>query len=199
VTSGGKRRRRQIRPRREIRRLARKRIEIDPLLRWFVVLTFAQKRTAERLVDAGFGVFLPTTKHRIRQHGKARTFERRPLAPYLFVGLNRAEPPFERVRNVDGVASILNVQGMPIEVAPAILRRLDGELAKGEEEIAKEDGTLGSLGVKPGDLLEVRDGPFVGFKAEVVCLTARRTIEALVEIFGRKTPVEFDLADLRAA
>lgn len=47
-----------------------------------------------------------------------------------------------------------------------------------------------------GKQFRVTEGPFVSFLAEVETLTHNDRVKALVNIFGRMTPVEFDPDDL---
>ena len=49
----------------------------------------------------------------------------------------------------------------------------------------------------PGDTVEVLVGPFAGFSGTVAEWTPARRVKALVAIFGRQTPVEFDEGDVR--
>lgn len=159
------------------------------------------------LRDEGFDCYFPRMRKEIVHHRTNKIIVRRfPLfAGYIFVnGLSRNGVS---VLDCDGVSYVLGNDGRPFPVPSMIVERFrsaEGDLQFDDTTEAKihrgeiEKSKRGQLQVQfgKGRRVNVVGGPFSSFAAKVEGITSRDTIKAVVEIFGRLTPVEFDASDL---
>lgn len=165
---------------------------------WYVLRTkVKQERIAAlRLRELGHDVFLPEyTEEVVRTHGltkeKRRVDVTRPLLPrYCFVAPSC--DPRQIVRDVDEVEAVLGFDDRPIAVPARALQRISDVLT-GHDEEAKPIEIAPFL---PGEKVRVVDGPFASFEAEIEDIAASGRITALLDLFGRATPVELDLAQI---
>lgn len=207
------------------RRLPRSRVEIDRGLAWHVVWTAcrSEQRAEHELRAYGLETYRPLEAFEIVKRGRAVEVERDALGRYLFVGLNAAAPQFQAVRDAleDRTAPsgdfaylwqgrefwvparnvmaarplgrLLSIDDIPVRVPAAALQGL-------------ADGLTGFGGYPvPGKWLPTAGGacraiygPFQGFLGVVEAADDYR-VRALVDLFGRRTSVEFDLDQLEAA
>ncbi|MEH3117041.1 MAG: hypothetical protein PGN25_05355 [Methylorubrum populi] len=85
-----------------------------------------------------------------------------------------------------------NVSGMvlrPARLDPELLQRFADAVAKGE--------IVAPMGVSEGASVVVLTGPFASFPAVVEKILPGDRLKLGVSIFGRCTPIELDLADVR--
>jgi len=93
------------------------------------------------------------------------------------------------VENVNGVISFVGSSGKPEALKPDEVKRFLGD----------HDGADGPIVIteaapfKVGDLVNVKDGPFVDFSGTVQEVShEKQKLKVSVSIFGRSTPVELD-------
>ncbi len=67
------------------------------------------------------------------------------------------------------------------------------------KEIGRTNRETAVLRYPIGARLRAVTGPFGGFAGHVICITGRGTIEAMIEIFGGLTPVEFPISMVEPA
>lgn len=179
--------------------------------RWFVVRTQpnAERLATDELRIGGFNAYLPIRRVRnfVRRQRVIRDHEE-PLMPgYLFL----AEPrtgriDWGRLRNdikFRHVGRPLRGAQGPLEIPSRIVVKIsEDEIAgkydeTGATKRGKHQKTIEQFPV--GGEFRVIDGPFAGFFCEVENVTPQDKIRALVGIFGRLAPVEFDPGQLEAA
>lgn len=182
--------------------------------RWFALRVrggTADQVFAELKV-AGYDAYLPRRRydrHQRRLRVMAEWSE--PLMPsYLFVVHPRPGQPIDdwtEVRAVKGVIGPLGSANGPLQIpTPAI------EMIMTEEFSSVYDETKAAKKIRgdserqrlerqftPGSRHLVKDGPFASFLAEAESLTHDDRVRALVEIFGRLVPVEFEPEHLTEA
>jgi transcription antitermination factor NusG len=86
-----------------------------------------------------------------------------------------------------------NVAGpvlMPARLDAEGLQRFVDVLALGE--------IVEPVGIKIGQSVVVRDGPFAGFPAVVESILPNDRLRVAVSLFGRPSPVELQIADVQA-
>ena len=118
-----------------------------------------------------------------------------PIFPgYLFVTTVLNDFVWHQINRTYGVKAMLTF-GLrkPLPIADAIIADLRRRF--GTDAIDERDLDEAMRELLPGDTVRALVGPFTGFPG-VVDWTAGRRIHALIAIFGRATPVEFDAADL---
>ncbi|KQZ31594.1 hypothetical protein ASD50_15115 [Mesorhizobium sp. Root552] len=175
--------------------------------RWFVVRVKGGMADSifSELREAGYDVYLP--RHRYdKQNRRLRVLTERsaPLMPnYIFLVHPRPGEPVDNwseVRGIDGVVGPLSGAVGPLLIpAPVIEVMMTAEFeglyddtktakqVRGETERSKLERRF-----ETGSQFRVTEGPFVSFLAEVDKLTHDDRVRALVSIFGRMVPVEFE-------
>lgn len=171
---------------------------LEPLLAaWYVVHTksLAERLVADTLQRKGFLAYLPAAT-RIVTHARQRHVVARPLFQrYVMVGLDPVELPFSEVRKTHAVEwFVANGEG-PVRIPTAAVEAL-----RRAEEAGEFDETIPRKApppFKPGDPVEVAEGPFAGFIADVIAAPSEKRVEIMLTMFGRKTRMTAPLANLR--
>jgi transcriptional antiterminator NusG len=178
---------------------------------WFVLQCEPQRErtAAAHLIGRRFKVFLPTeTKRQSRSvhtafgTRKIKVNVTKPIFPgYLFARLNfqADQARLKFIHNAPGIRagihSFLCVNERPAVIADQVMAAVE----KCSEECSKPKKAEASF--KVGQGVKVVDGPFASFEArvtQIMKLEPEERITALVDIFGRETPVEFDASQLRS-
>lgn len=185
------------------KRIPMERRLIGDNVRWYVMRTAvrAERLAKLRIRALGYEVFLPLFTEEVqRKHGLTKQVRvvdvERPLMPgYLFAAVPNGahHDPRHIVRSVDEVTGVLGFDGQPITVPPRTLQRIS-DILTGHDE---ESQPIEIPPLQEGDQMRVIDGPFAQFQAVVEEVINSGRVKALVNIFGRLTPVEFDLAQLQ--
>jgi transcription antitermination factor NusG len=178
-----------------------------PEKRWFAVRVKAGSGDAvfADLREAGYDVYQPRRRYDRFNRRKNVTVEwSEPLLPgYLFVVHPRPDAPVDdwtEVRAVKGVVGPLGSENGPLRIPPAVIEAIitaefesaydetaAGKRARGETKSAELERRFVA-----GRKFLINEGPFASFLAEAESITHDERVKALVEIFGRLTPVEFD-------
>lgn len=178
---------------------------IDPDRIWFVVQTKPAQdlKAVEKLTEAGVDVWLPVYQTIVTRRGKKREVTHRFFANYLFAGLARDARGHLPYRDILGCEHVLDILGRdehgPVSFPTGLLQTLADRLS-GQSEDRTEKGRRKAEAAKfeLGAFHKVIGGPFSSFMAEVVEVLDSGRVRADVEMFGRKTPVEFEPGDLAA-
>lgn len=205
-----KRRERRYRPSAPLinMRVPRPRVEIDRGLAWFVIWTAAraERRVESALRDAGLATYAPVETIRAVKRGRVVEDERLAIGRYLFVGLHGAHPQWDAVH--DALEGPFGWWGMPgLPALGRVLKSRDGTalrvpagalqgLCDGLSLFGLEDTSQARLPV--GGAVIARKGILAGFRGIVESSDDYR-VRALLDVFGRKTRVEFSHDQLEAA
>lgn len=176
---------------------------IDPERTWFVarILPARDAKAAQKLAEAGVDVWMPIFRATITRRNKKVEVERRFFASYLFVGLapnERGELPYRDVLDCEHVIGMLGNEKpavFPVTVLQAVAERLAGQ-DRDETEAGRRKEAAARFDI--GAFHKVIGGPFSTLLCEIVAVLDTGRIKADVDIFGRKTPVEFEPYDLCA-
>jgi transcriptional antiterminator RfaH len=151
-----------------------------------------QSHTAEHnLARQGFLVFAPKQEG-ARRRGSRFVGERQPLFPgYLFVAFNPASSAWRTINSTYGVSKLVSFgAGVPAPVPRDLVAGL----------IARCDASgylLPPEVLKPGDNVQVLNGPFAQFVATVESLAPQRRVWVLLDILGTRTRVSLEVGHLR--
>ncbi|SFJ54739.1 Transcription antitermination factor NusG [Phyllobacterium sp. CL33Tsu] len=182
---------------------------IDTDKHWYVVRTTVkgEEKACVNIRKAGFDTYFPRRRVEV-QHRRTKTYvvKEQPLMPrYLFVGFAPRNVNFYAVRESDGVECILGVDGRPIlipskDVEKIFLAEVDlkfddtkaARIHRKEEAKTEKETTL--MRYPAGASVFVTDlvSPFATFGGIVDEVTKAGRIIALIDLFGRLTPVEFE-------
>ena len=116
-----------------------------------------------------------------------------------------SQVPWGVIRECQGVESILGIGGCPLPLSREGVAML-GAIITAEQnleydytragklhrkEIGRSKKETARLVFKPGKRITVREGPFTNMAGEIIDVTSRGTVEALISVFGRMSTAEF--------
>lgn len=178
---------------------------------WYILHVYSGyenkiEKTIRMLIDSGelsrdivTDVKVPAEEVTEIKDGKKRTLSRKILPGYILVEMDLPENDWKAtcaiIRNITGVTGFVgsasNVKPMPItmEEVKRILQRT-GEL-KGERQVHFRQT------FNVGEQVKIIEGPFESFSGVIDEVNAEKNkIKVSVQIFGRSTPVEVDMAQV---
>lgn len=177
--------------------------------RWYVVHTYSgyENIVAEnigkivenrKMQDKILGVMIPMEKVVEVKDDKTVETERKLFPGYVVVKLaveydddNQPQVPNETwhaIRYTRGCTGFVGPESKPVPLTEAEVQKLGIE-KKSVEVTYKE-----------GDLVTVTAGPFEGFSGVVEMLdTEKNVVRVAISMFGRETPVEFELDQVESA
>lgn len=177
---------------------------INPDLTWVVLRCKPSRDTkaVEQLEKAGVDVWMPAYRAIQARRGKKVEVVRRFFSSYLFAGLGRdrnGEIAYAPIYDREFLLGALGENG-PTHF-PASLLQLLADRLSGQDRDETERGRRREAAARfeLGAFYRATGGPFASFMAEVTAILDCGTIRADVDIFGRKTPVEFEPQWLGAA
>ena len=163
--------------------------------KWYVVHTYSGyentvKATIEKTVqslqlqDQILVVSIPLeTVTEITDSGVSKTYDRKLYPGYVFIKMVYSDDTWHVIRNVRGVAGFVGASGNdPIPLTE------DEVYAMGVEkrEIV--------VSYNVGDTVRILDGPLSSFTGTVESIEVEKnSVSVIVSMFGRETPVEFEL------
>ena len=176
---------------------------------WYVVHTYSgmEKRVKANLEnritslnaeDYIFEIVVPTEEVAEIKNGQRKLVKRTVLPGYVLVRMDLTDESWGVVRNSHQPVplSLAEVEQM---LAPAV----EAEVAQQAADAPEQQQTASSPKVEfadfaTGDSVMVVDGPFATLHATIteINLDAQR-VKALVEIFGRETPVELSFTQIQ--
>src|SRR5512139_246720 len=150
--------------------------------RWFVGTTRPQQEfvAASSLRSAGFTVFLPCSRHWVRQRFKLlrRAKASSALFPgYLFVQFDpKVSGWFEPIHRANGMRAVLHdVDGIPTPVPPNVIETLQKA-----EQAGEFDATRSRPRFRTGDMVEIKSGPLTGLLGKIRKADSRDRVRLLV-------------------
>ena len=177
--------------------------------RWYVVHTYSgyENIVAEnigkivenrKMQDKILDVMIPMEKVVEVKDDKTVETERKLFPGYVVVKLaveydddNQPQVPNETwhaIRYTRGCTGFVGTESKPVPLTEAEVQKLGIE--KKSVEVTYKDG----------DLVTVTSGPFEGFSGVVEMLDAEKNVvRVAISMFGRETPVEFELDQVESA
>ena len=170
--------------------------------RWYAVHTYSGyenkvKSNLERKVsslgleDKIFNVLVPVKDEVEKKNGVEKVTKRKLFPGYVFVEMIVNEKTWFDVRNTDGVTGVVGSGTDPTPI--------------GEEEMSNILSQMGVQEAKPiikidvvaGETVKIKSGSFENYAAKVVSVDNEKgKIKALIDMFGRETPVELDFGQV---
>ena len=161
--------------------------------KWYVVHTYSgyENKVAtnletivenRKLEDWIFDIKVPTEKVTEIKDNKKREVERKIFPGYVLVKMIMTDDSWYVVRNVHGVTGFVG----PSSSKPVPLT--DSEV----EALGVEKHTV-EVGYKAGDNVKIFDGPLEVFIGVVESIDmAKGSVQVMISMFGRETPVELE-------
>ena len=163
--------------------------------RWYVLHTYSGyentvKATIEKTVESRglhdqiLAISIPMeTVTEITESGVSKTYDRKVFPGYVLIKMVYSDDTWHVVKNIRGVTSFVGTSSNdPIPLTE------DEVYAMGVEK--KEI----IVNYAVGDLVRILDGPLSGFTGTVDNIEIEKNaVSVVVSMFGRETPVEFEL------
>jgi len=168
--------------------------------KWYVVQTFSGyentvKATIEKTVqsrqlqDQIISIAIPQeTVTEITDAGVTKTYERKLYPSYVFVKMVYSDDTWHVIRNIRGVSGFVGASGNdPFPLTEDEVYEMGVE----KREIV--------VSYAVGDTVKILDGPLTSFTGVVESMEVENnTVSVIVSMFGRETPVEFELDQVEA-
>ena len=163
--------------------------------RWYVLHTYSGyentvKATIEKTVESRglhdqiLAISIPMeTVTEITESGVSKTYDRKVFPGYVLIKMVYSDDTWHVVKNIRGVTSFVGTSSNdPIPLTE------DEVYAMGVEK--KEI----IVNYNVGDIVRILDGPLSSFTGTVENIEIEKnTVSVVVSMFGRETPVEFEL------
>jgi transcriptional antiterminator NusG len=182
-------------------------------LRWYAVQvaagcenkvksTLLQRAAALDVADQIVEVVIPKrVGFKLDRSGKRQEQEEKIFPGYVLVRMDLNDDTWRVVKTTPNVINFVGTEQRrpygrgrghvtPRPLSPSEVQRIFST--------AEVEAVPLKINLAPGDRIEVLSGPFQGFYGEVVDVSPERgKLKALISIFGRDTPVELELGQVR--
>ena len=163
--------------------------------KWYVAHTYSGyentvKATIEKTIqsrnlqDQILAIAIPMeTVTEITESGVSKTYDRKLYPGYVFVKMVYSDDTWHVIRNIRGVAGFVGTSGSdPIPLTEEEVYQMGVE----KREIV--------VNYSVGDTVRILDGPLSSFTGVVDNIEVdQNSVSVIVSMFGRETPVEFEL------
>ncbi len=168
---------------------------------WYVIHTYSGyeenvKKSLEQRIesmdmeDRIFSVLIPTEKKIKIKSGKRNVVVEKIFPGYVFVEMELTDESWYVVRNTPNVTGFI---GSGVTPTPVSKEEIDLLMKKMGVETPKY-----TVNFEIGEMVKISDGPFKDFEGNISSIdTEKGKIKVLVSVFGRETPVELDLLQVK--
>jgi transcriptional antiterminator RfaH len=144
-------------------------------------------RALQHLQNQGITCFYPKiTVEKIRA-GK-RTEKLEPLFPgYLFVNLERTDPVWAKLRSTRGVLRIVGFANKPAAIGDSVIQHIKDSL----DSVAEQGG------IKPGQAVQLNEGPFEGINAIFQAYDGEARAIVLINFMQKQQQVKVPVSSIK--
>ena len=143
-------------------------------------------RALEHLQNQEIDCFYPKITVEKIKAGK-RTKKLEPLFPgYLFVNLEQTDPTWAKLRSTRGVVRIVSFANKPASIPDEVIQHIKASL-----DTVGEQG-----GIKPGQAVELDEGPFKGISAIFQAYDGEERAIVLISFMQKQQTVKIPLSTL---
>lgn len=160
---------------------------------WFVVYTKPRQEAVakENLERQNFEVYFPQLEIVKRHKGELIPFIGPFFPRYIFMRFDRERDNWGSVRSTRGVCGLVRFEGVPKAVPPKLIETLrQNENGDNLQQLAEKTW-------KPGDTIEIEQGPFAGYRCIFQAQKSSDRVFVLLDIVGKKTRATLLKQDLR--
>ncbi|WP_404363770.1 transcription/translation regulatory transformer protein RfaH [Marinobacter sp.] len=144
-------------------------------------------RALENLQNQDIACFYPKVTVEKVQGGK-RVKKLEPLFPgYLFVNLEQTDPMWAKLRSTRGVIRIVSFANKPAPIPDDIIQHIKNSL----DRVAEQGG------IKPGQAVELEEGPFKGINAIFQAYEGEERAIVLISFMQKQQAVKVPLSAIR--
>ncbi|MCL2630307.1 MAG: transcription termination/antitermination protein NusG [Firmicutes bacterium] len=172
-------------------------MEFNENIKWYVIHTYASyetmvKNNLEKMIENSnlqefiYEISIPTQDEIVEKDGKRKVVERKKIPGYVFIKMVYTDHVWYMITKTRGVTGFVGPQGRPLALTPEEVKRM------GLEKVDIQD-----IDIKVGDNIRIVSGALDTFLATVDEVHKdKQKVKALVQMFGRQTPVELDFAQI---
>ncbi|MBE7073627.1 MAG: transcription termination/antitermination factor NusG [Clostridiales bacterium] len=165
--------------------------------KWYALHTFSgyenvAKENLETVVekfnlqDRIFDIIIPMEDVVEEKNGKKKLVQRKSMPCYILAKIKYADDIWHNIIHTRGITGFVGPQGRPLPLRPDEVMKLRLEKIKVEVD------------VEAGDSIEIVDGALNGMIGKVASVNTETGIASVnVEMFGRETAVDVELAQIR--
>ena len=176
-------------------------IKVDSAIenaKWYVLHTFSGYENVAKenleivkdkynLQERIFDIVIPMEDVVEEKNGKQKIVSRKVMPGYIMVKMIYGDDIWHAVTRTRGITGFVGPKGRPLHLT--------------EDEIRKmrlEKNTVVDISIVEGDKVEVLDGALNGFVGTVISVDRENAkCKVMVEMFGRDTPVDLNLDQVR--
>ena len=177
----------------------------NPRHKWYIVHAYSnfEKKVKQHLEDQArqqglsdyFSEILVPAEEVVEiRRGRKINAERKFMPGYVLVKMELTDEAYHLVKNTPKVTGFLGAQGgtKPLPVSEREIQNIIGTSEEGVERPKPR------IHFDIGETVKVVDGPFATLHATITEINAEsQRVKALVEIFGRETPVELSFSQIQ--
>ena len=172
--------------------------EAKNFAKWYVLHTFSgyenvAKENLEIVIGKYnlqlriFDIVIPMEDVVEEKNGKKKVVSRKVMPGYILVKMIYGDDIWHAVTRTRGITGFAGPKGRPLPITDDEIRRL-----KLEKVVVK------NIDVAPNDKIEILDGALNGFVGTIISVDAEaEKCRVMVEMFGRETPVDLLLTQIR--
>ncbi|WP_227466362.1 transcription termination/antitermination protein NusG [Nocardioides dongkuii] len=190
---------------------------------WFVVHTYSgmenrvKSNLENRIISLNMEdyiheIVVPTEEVAEIKNGQRKMVKRTVLPGYVLVRMDLTDESWSAVRHTPSVTGFVGHSHQPVPLsmsevesmlAPAVVAQAEAEAAAAGTASSTGSATTAKRPVEVADFdvsdsVMVVDGPFATLHATITEINAEsQRVKALVEIFGRETPVELSFSQIQ--
>ena len=185
---------------------------------WFVVHTYSgmenrvkanleNRITSLNMEDYIHEVIVPTEEVAEIKNGQRKLVKRTVLPGYVLVRMDLTDESWAAVRHTPSVTGFVGHSHQPVPLSLDEVESMLAPAVQAEAEASAPEQSGGGVQAKKkvevadfdvSDSVMVVDGPFATLHATITEINAEsQRVKALVEIFGRETPVELSFSQIQ--
>ncbi|MBU2577605.1 transcription termination/antitermination protein NusG [Patescibacteria group bacterium] len=173
----------------------------DPRAKWYVVHTYSghesrvmaslqQRVETMKLADRILEVLIPTQEQIQIRSGKKHQVTEKIFPGYILVRMILDDNSWLTVRTTQGVTGFVGVGNKPTPISDEEVDTIQKFMSMEAPKYRAKFST--------GEAVKIIDGPFNEFLGSIESIDEERgKLKVLVSIFGRETPVELDLLQVK--
>lgn len=177
-----------------------------PGMRWYVLRVASNKEDQvcealtrkvkiERIEDRVGRILVPTQREKRMRAGTARVYDRKLYPGYVFVEMateedgSIAEDVWYVIKDTTGVGDFIGADNKPTAMKPHDVEKMLAVV----EKSADTPTLAGMAGLKKGEQVKVKEGPFENYEGEIdEVMVDKGQVRVIISIFGRATPIELE-------
>lgn len=169
--------------------------------KWYVINAYSghEKKVAElirqradntNMSDMVEEIIVPLQNKIVISEGKRKTVEDRILPGYILIKMVLNNQTWPLIKDTQGVIGFAGMDKKPTPLSPQEVKAIQRFMQ------IEQPAYQTSLSI--GDAVTVVDGPFINFNGTISDINEEKgKVKVLISIFGRETPVDMDLMQVK--